>query len=121
DRKSVWAPLPQPSDATEPLRFAEMSIPVKRLAQHALEHNFLSPLHHEINTLLEALSEAAFNINDQLSLTSFNLENSNANDTDATILQNIVSAIEEIKPEESAIREKKHELSVKVRVLLEEL
>lgn len=121
DRKSVWAPLPQSSDAAEPLRFAEMSIPVKRLAQHALEHNFLSPLHHEINTLLEALSEAAFNINDQLSLTSFNLENSNANDTDATTLQNIISAIEEIKPEESAIREKKHELSVKVRVLLEEL
>lgn len=122
DKKSVWALLPPSPESPETDRFGEMNIPVRRLTQHYLEHNFLSPLHDEIDSLFEDVRNSVFNINDQLSLTLFNIENSNAdNAADAFVPQFIVNAIEDIKPEESAIRQKKHELSVKISALLEEL
>lgn len=122
DKKSVWAPLPPSPESAETERFGEMNIPVRRLTQHYIEHNFLSPLHDEIDSLFEDLRNSVFNINDQLSLTLFNIENSNIDSAvEAAVPQIIVNAIEEIKPEESVIREKKHELSVRISALLEEL
>ncbi|HEY8513480.1 MAG TPA: hypothetical protein VIL31_16090 [Cyclobacteriaceae bacterium] len=96
-----------------------ISIPVRRLTQYYLEYNFLSPLHDEIEGFSKSLQDNVVNINDQLSLTLFSIDNSNADDIAAP--QIIANAIDEITQEESAARKNKHELSLGFGALGEKL
>ncbi|MFO7256854.1 MAG: hypothetical protein DIU61_004105 [Bacteroidota bacterium] len=95
------------------------SIPVRRLVQHYLEYDFLSPLHDEIDRFCKNLKDNVVNMNDQLSLTLFSIDNSNADDIAAP--QVIANAIDEIRQEESAARKTKHELSLGFGALAEKL
>lgn len=118
DSKSVWALFPA-AESTDNAAPGEIAIPVRRLTQHFLEYNFLSPLHDEIDGFCKNLKDNVGNINDQLSLTLFSIDNSNADDTAAS--QIINSAIDEIKPEESAVKKRKHELTLGIGTLAEKL
>ncbi|HEX7015815.1 MAG TPA: hypothetical protein VF191_09910, partial [Cyclobacteriaceae bacterium] len=116
--KSVLASF-DPTESTEGPPFGEIVVPVRRLTQHFLEYNFLSPLHDEIDRFCKDLKDNVVNINDQLSLTLFSLDNSNTDDAAAP--QIIASAIDEIKPEESAVKERKHHLSLGIGAIAEQL
>src|SRR5690606_12824569 len=97
----------------------EIAIPVRRLTQHFLEYNFLSPLHDEIDRFCKKLKDNVVTINDELSLTLFSIDNADTDDN--TTPQIIAGAIDEIKPEEAAIKEKKHELTLGINTLAEKL
>lgn len=97
----------------------EIAIPVRRLTQHFLEYNFLSPLHDEIDRFCKKLKDNVVTINDELSLTLFSIDNADTDDN--TTPQIITGAIDEIKPEETAIKEKKHELTLGINTLAEKL
>lgn len=118
DSKAVLAST-SPSDATEDVPLGEIAVPVRRLAQHFLEYHFLSPLHDEIDGFCKDLKDKVVNINDQLSLTLFSMDNSSAGDEAAS--QIIASAIDEITPEVTALKERKHMLSLGLGTLAEKL
>jgi hypothetical protein len=108
-----------PTESNEGGTYSGINVPVRRLAQHYLEYNFLSPLHDEIEGFCKNLKENVVNMNDQLSLTLFSIDNSNAEDLATP--QIIANAIDEIRQEESAAKKSKHELSLGFSALTEKL
>jgi hypothetical protein len=108
DNKSVLAST-APSESAEEMPLVNITVPVRRLAQHFLEYHFLSPLHDEIDGFCKELKDRVDNINDQLSLTLFSIDNSSADEGASQI---IAGAIDEITPEVAALKERKHVLSV---------
>jgi hypothetical protein len=96
-----------------------ISVPVRRLTQHFLERRFLGPLHDLVQSLLEKIKGSVFNINDQLSLAIFNIENVNTQGqtNPNTTVQIAAKARKEISPEESSIKELKKELSGRISSL----
>lgn len=120
----VKATIPAPSSPSDdPDETGERVIPVRRLCQHFLEHNFLSPLYKEIDDLIEKLKDIVFNSNDHLSFALFTIKNAGTEGhSDASASGLVISnALKEIRVDEPAIREKKHELTARVHTLAEEL
>lgn len=113
--EKIAIPPPSP-DSTGAGLTNGMTVPIKKLVQHFLEQTLLGPLHDLVQGSLEKIKGSVFNINDQLSLTIFNIENINTRgEADvATIQQLATNARQGIKPEVSIISGLKQDLTNKI-------
>lgn len=84
-----------------------IAVPLDKVLKHFLETSFLGPFEEGLNHVLERTKRIVFNINDQLSLVLFNIDNVDKEEPDRKgVVKGIVAeSIKEISKEESMLNE----------------
>ena len=85
-------------------------VPLSKMSQHFLETILIGPFHDALENTLEHMKSVVFNVNDQLSLAVFNIDNIGEEDDSATALKKISSqTMKEIDKDKARLEELKDE------------
>lgn len=97
-------------------------IPLSKITQHFLETALLSPFHDALENTLESMKGLVFNVNDQLSLALFNVENiGEEEDRPAAVERILQRTTREIEREEQQLETLKQQSDTLALRLVEDL